>query len=76
MMKKWLFKLAGTGAGGQTWETRGTINCDAGQAFAEAMRESFQQLTDGRAVFGLPGVGCNGPYDVVRIEIEQLKDAR
>jgi hypothetical protein len=38
-----------------------------------AMCECFQQLTSGRAIFGKPGVGCQGSYQLTRFTIEIIK---
>jgi len=40
---------------------------------ALAMKQAFQQLTDGKAVFGNPGVGCVGPYHITRMLLEVVK---
>jgi len=37
------------------------------------MRESFDQLTHGKALYGMLGIGCKGPYDILRVLIEQMK---
>jgi hypothetical protein len=61
------FEFHGTAARGQTWETAGQVmdeNNDLMSVFDSAMRASFEQLTAGKAVFGKPGVGCAGPYEI------------
>jgi len=67
------YTAEGTAAGGQTWKTSGTIHCDFFNTLFHATRDSFDQLTQGKAVYGQPGVGCQGPYDVTRIVIERVK---
>jgi hypothetical protein len=72
--KAYRFEMSGTGSNDQTWQTSGVIidtHNDVMSVFDSAMRASFQQLTSGKAVFGKPGVGCSGPYDIRRIVIEQ-----
>lgn len=72
MQKPYRFKVTGSGRGGTTFETSGSMLCDFNEAFDYAMRETFRQLTEGKAVFGNPGLGCKGPYDIHRITIEQV----
>lgn len=43
-------------------------------ALDDAMRASFDQLTNGEAVYGQPGLGCEGPYTVTRMLIEEKAD--
>lgn len=60
------FTIDGTAADGQTWTAKGRISSDYPQCFQDAMAQSFQQITEGTAVFGQPGVGCRGPYKMKR----------
>ena len=73
MVKTYQFTIAGSASDGQTWTTTGTIDCEFHHSFEEAMLKTFDQLTHGRAVYGKPGVGCSGPYDIHRVVIEQIK---
>lgn len=73
MNKNYKFEMKGTARDDQTWETKGVVNCDFIEAFDYAMRVSFDQLTKGKAVYGKPGVGCQGPYDILSVSIEQVK---
>lgn len=41
--------------------------------FDHAMFDSFMKLTQGYAIFGRPGVGCKGPYDITQVLIKQVK---
>jgi hypothetical protein len=70
--KPYRFTVVGCGAGGATFETNGTIVCEFPDAFESALMETFTQLTAGRAVYGVPGLGCHGPYDIRRVIIEQV----
>jgi hypothetical protein len=36
----------------------------------EALQIAFWKLTHGEAVYGKPGVGCDGPYEMRRMVIE------
>lgn len=71
MRKAWRFKVEGLGAEGATFETSGATLCEFHDAFNIAMEETFHQLTHGKAVYGSPGVGCRGPYDIRKVTIEQ-----
>ncbi len=65
-MTRYLYDIAGTGANNQTWRTTGTVEHDDFQkALQRAQMVSFVQLTNGKAEYGQPGVGCNGPYTIV-----------
>jgi hypothetical protein len=72
-IKTYTYTVSGTAADGQTWETVGTIACEFVDVWHHAMRCSFEDLTKGEAVYGQPGVGCQGPYDIDKIVIEQVK---
>lgn len=72
MRKQWRFRISGSGAEGATFEASGSLLCDFGESFDQAMQETFRQLTNGRAVYGSPGVGCRGPYDIRNVTIEQV----
>jgi hypothetical protein len=78
MKKRYSYQVHGRGAEDQTWFTRGVLTAEAEGNFPEmpglALRESFAQLTNGKAVFGQPGVGCKGPYRVTKMVIELMSD--
>jgi hypothetical protein len=63
------YTIEGTSAGGQTWKTKGRVSTDYPECMLDAMQHSFLQLTQGKAVFGQPGVGCRGPYKINRVEL-------
>ena len=73
---RYRYEMTGGGADGQTWKSTGTIDTTAAGAFpnvpAQAMRLAFEQLTQGKAEYGKPGVGCNGPYSIKRLLIEDI----
>lgn len=71
MRKSYSFNVDGHGAEGQTFHTQGTTLCEFQHVFNIAMEETFHQLTNGKAVFGCPGVGCRGPYSIKRVVIEE-----
>jgi len=73
------FSINGLAADGQTWETQGTVEThkagDFVHATNDALRQSFQQLTKGKAIYGKPGVACKGPYTLTKLVIERKADA-
>jgi hypothetical protein len=73
MRKLYSYVIEGSGANNQTWQTRGAVLCEFHDAFDHAMLESFDQLTQGKAIYGNPGVGsCKGPYDILKVTITQV----
>lgn len=63
------FTVDGTAADGQTWFCRGDVEGELPQILDAAMRQAFEQLTQGKAIFGHPGVGCRGPYKLRKFEL-------
>jgi hypothetical protein len=76
---KYRYEITGSAAGGQTWISTGEIETRAAGDFPTvpglAMEQSFMKLTNGEAVYGLPGVRCDGPYGITRMVIEKVKAA-
>lgn len=72
-MKTYSFKITGSDADGTPWQTSGQLKCSYDQVFKRANMETFEQLTEGKAVFGQPGKGCRGPYEIERVEIWLIK---
>ena len=70
--KHYSFEISGSAGGGQTWKVIGSIECEFERVFDLAMRDSFQQLTSGKAIFGVPGLGCRGPYEVDNVVIKRV----
>ena len=74
MTKTWRFTINGKAASGETWCTSGTVYTEFADCFTAAVRDTFQQLTHGRATYGQPGVaGCKGPYRIMSVLIEELQ---
>ena len=75
---KYRFEIKGTAAAGQTWETQGEVETARAGEFPAvpdlAMAKAFGILTNGNAVYGKPGKGCNGPYDIRWMLIEKLPE--
>lgn len=74
MIETYRYKYEGLTGSGNTWATEGTIEGDIAEVtiHRETMRASFQQLVNGRAVFGVPGAGCRGPYTITRYTLEKV----
>jgi hypothetical protein len=70
MNKKWRYEVEGSAADDQTFTVTGEVHCEFHETFEKVMRECFQKLTRGEAVYGHPGVGCSGPYGVNKVVIE------
>jgi len=69
-----LYKWTVNGTGSDnTWSVQGETKASPSefpQLFDRIMREVFTRLTQGKAIYGQPGVGgCRGPYDVISILI-------
>jgi len=75
MTQQYKYEVAGTTGDGNTWTTTGEITISPGDfvsALTRVMRLSFEQLTQGKAVFGTPGMGCRGPYEITRYSLEVI----
>jgi len=63
------WNISGVDANLNAYHTSGVANHDTDrhllEVMAQALQESFEQLTEGRAQFGKPGVGCKGPYTII-----------
>lgn len=74
-MPTYRYEISGLAREGQTWTTTGdvvTFAADFTGATREAMRRSFDQLTDGTAEFGNPGT-CQGPYTICELKLTLLE---
>lgn len=73
MKKLWRFSVSGQGSEGNVFDATGvTPPCELHEAFDVIMKDAFHQLTQGKAVFGHPGVGCKGPYRIRRFYFEEV----
>lgn len=79
MKMRYRFEITGSAAQGQTWFVKGEVETEKRGQFMDlphkAMSEAFRSLTNGQAVYGRPGIGCDGPYAVTRLLIEEKEDA-
>lgn len=77
-MPNYHFEINGFARGGQTYSTSGDIATERAGDFAlatsEALRRSFDQLTDGTAVYGNPGT-CQGPYTICELRLTLMPDS-
>lgn len=74
LAKIYQFEINGTAAQGQTWQHSGRVEDTENDLIGvveAAMIETFLQLTSGKAVFGRPGVGCIGPYEITKLTLER-----
>jgi hypothetical protein len=72
MVKHWTFQVSGLTTDGMAWQTSGVIEATANEVWELALMHSFHALTHGKAVFGKPGVGCKGPYEIKKVVVEQI----
>lgn len=72
MAFKW--NIQGLDGNKNSWTTEGVIHTDGPLkvALEQAQKDSFNQLTGGKATYGQPGVaGCKGPYTITRVLVER-----
>lgn len=74
-VKKYNYEISGTDANGNEWATTGVVNCEFVDVFRSATGDAFFKLTRGKAVYGKPGVGCRGPYQVHLVRLTEARDA-
>jgi hypothetical protein len=71
---KYNYQMDGEAAAGQSWITNGIIELPTPGEFVRlselALRDSFQKLTNNKAVYGKPGLGCVGPYKIRKLVLE------
>ncbi len=66
------YQMSGEASGIQTWETSGEVSVSPGNwpdVAMLALKDTFMKLTKGEAVFGHPGIGCQGPYLIQKFSI-------
>ena len=66
------FNVSGTTAEGVSWACSGQVTCETVDVWTRVLELSFRDLTRGRAVFGRPGVGCKGPYEVQEVSVKRI----
>jgi len=73
---RWI--ISGYDGEGYSWKTKGEIEAsDFQTALTNARRDSFLLLTQGKAEYGHPGLGCSGPYRITNLALilnEETKD--
>jgi len=78
MKVRWVMR--GLDGQGNPWVTQGTVYCQGPNfdaAVSQVQRESFEQLTQGKATYGQPGKGgCRGPYTITELHAEKADDSQ
>jgi hypothetical protein len=72
MVKHWKFEAGGLTADGVAWHTSGEIEAVVTEVWERVMVHSFHALTNGKAIYGKPGVACKGPYEIKKVVVEQI----
>jgi hypothetical protein len=70
------YSVTGTAGANASFTVSGHVHCDFAHVFNAIMTQTFQDLTSGKAVFGQPGVGCKGPYQIDSINIKRAETRR
>jgi hypothetical protein len=74
-MITYAYTIEGTAANGQEWHVNGEVHIETEGAFPDALtaaqREAFLKLTQGKAVYGKPGLGCHGPYKITKLNFKR-----
>lgn len=73
-MQHYTYRVEGRGRHDAPWFTTGTVTTerrgDFPTAVQDALRASFEALTEGVAVYGHPDTTCQGPYTILRLTVE------
>lgn len=77
-MAKYGYVMNGVNRTTQTWQVSGEISLDGDKgdlvvATERVLSEAFLKLTKGEAIFGHPGVACQGPYKVRTLVINVME---
>jgi len=76
-MVEYRYEVGGVGGDGGTWRVEGSMEIEVPGHFYtlpdKIMREVFGALTQGKAIYGSPGVACRGPYTVDRMLIVRME---
>lgn len=75
-MTTYAYVVKGTAANEQAWSVSGEITNEKEGDFPSTLdgtlQLAFMQLTQGKAVYGKPGVGCNGPYKITDFILQRV----
>jgi len=74
-MTHYRYEIEGTGADGHRWSTGGLLDLKSDRiadAVEAAHKDAFEKLTRGNAVYGQPGKGCRGTYQISKLMIEKI----
>lgn len=74
-MPRYKYMMDGSNRSDETWKVQGDVRVDADEgdlvtATEHVLSEAFLKLTKGEAIYGQPGVRCDGPYRVKSLLIE------
>jgi hypothetical protein len=72
MIKKYHYRLEGLAAQSQSWCVEGEVESEWCDVFETILSHAFHQLTRGKAIYGKPGIGCRGPYNMTKLTLDQL----
>lgn len=78
-MITYTYHITGTASQGQTWATNGQVTAEPGdftEVVQAALIGSFEDLTSGKAVYGRPGIGCDGPYRILELIIREKQEPK
>lgn len=76
--KTYRYFVDGSDVNGEAFQITGYVDAVAGDVWTKVPEvigsEVFIQLTNGKAVFGKPGLTCKGPYTIDTITIKLRKE--
>lgn len=75
MVNNCAFTMMGVGINNSPWQTSGVVQCEFHDVAKEALRTTFQMLTEGNATYGRPGP-CGGPYRIDHLTVERQENVR
>lgn len=74
-MATFRYFVQSTAAREQTFAVDGSVTVPAivdwNLLMRNVLRLSFEALTEGRAIYGKPGEGCQGPFTITKIVLER-----
>jgi hypothetical protein len=76
MLRWWTYEVKGTTGDGVSWQHSGSLEAKQQEIYERVMVASFHALTTGKAVYGRPGLGCKGPYDITFLKLEAVDEHR
>jgi hypothetical protein len=75
MSRSFRYTVSGTARHDQTWTVNGTSLMPSSGVISDMvddiMHAVFTARTQGKAIYGKPGVGCEGPYRITKLVLEE-----